>query len=45
MKTHTTAAHKFLKNSKRKMIQAADIIAMQHHERWDGSGYPKGFKR
>lgn len=44
MKTHTTAAHKFLKNSKRKMIQAADIIAMQHHERWDGFGYPKGLK-
>jgi len=42
MKTHTELAHKFLKNSDRKIIQSADIIAMQHHEKYDGSGYPKG---
>jgi len=44
MQTHTTLAARFLRHSNRKFIQAASIIALQHHEKWDGSGYPSGFK-
>lgn len=44
MKTHTSKAHEYLKNSDRKIMKAADIIAYQHHEKWDGDGYPQGLK-
>jgi len=44
MKTHTTLAAQFLRHSNRKFIKAASIIAEQHHEKWDGSGYPKNLK-
>ncbi|WP_333608095.1 DUF3369 domain-containing protein [Arsukibacterium sp.] len=44
MKTHTSIGYEILKNSKRAIIQAGAIIAMDHHEKWDGSGYPAGKK-
>jgi len=44
MKTHTTKAHEYLKIPNRKIMQAADIIAYEHHEKWDGTGYPRGLK-
>ncbi|EDZ62751.1 response regulator receiver (CheY-like) modulated metal dependent phosphohydrolase [Sulfurimonas gotlandica GD1] len=44
MKEHTINAHTLLKNSKRKLIQASDIIAYQHHEKYNGKGYPQGLK-
>jgi len=44
MKEHTTNAHKLLRYSKRKLIQAGDVIAHQHHEKWNGNGYPQGLK-
>jgi putative two-component system response regulator len=44
MKQHTTNAYKLLSNSNRKLTRAAAIIAHEHHERWDGNGYPRGVK-
>lgn len=42
MQEHTTNAHRFLQHSQRRLMKAGDIIAYQHHEKWDGTGYPQG---
>jgi len=44
MKTHATIGYNMLSHSKRDVLQAAATIAHQHHERWDGTGYPQGLK-
>ena len=44
MKTHTDIAYDILKHSKSKFLQAGAMIAMNHHEYYDGSGYPNGKK-
>lgn len=42
MKTHAETGYSFFKNSSRPLLQAAAIVAHEHHERWDGFGYPRG---
>jgi len=44
MKTHTDKGFQILKDSRREIVNAGAIIARDHHEKWDGSGYPKGKK-
>jgi putative two-component system response regulator len=44
MKRHTTMGATILKGSTVPFIQMGARIAIGHHEKWDGSGYPKGLK-
>jgi|GEM_PF-1617745 len=44
MKQHPTLGYEMLRHSQRPLLQAAAIVAYQHHEKWDGSGYPQGLK-
>jgi len=44
MKTHTTIGEKILRGSDSELLEFARKIALTHHERWDGSGYPDGLK-
>ena len=44
MKTHTTIGASILSGSRSELVQLAEQIALSHHERWDGSGYPQGLE-
>ncbi|MCU1398814.1 MAG: metal dependent phosphohydrolase [Acidimicrobiales bacterium] len=42
MKTHTTIGAQILSGSSSPLIELGSIVALNHHERWDGTGYPSG---
>ena len=44
IKTHALAGYQLLKTSRRKLLQTAAQVALQHHEKYNGTGYPYGLK-
>lgn len=44
MKTHAQLGYDMLKHSNKEILKASATIAHEHHERWDGNGYPRGIK-
>lgn len=44
VKRHPVIGAEILRGSPSPLLQAGEIIALTHHERWDGSGYPYGLK-
>ncbi len=44
MRTHAELGYKMLAHSNRPLLKTAAKIALEHHERWDGLGYPRHLK-
>lgn len=44
MRRHPLIGHDILSGSQSHFVQMGALIALNHHERWDGSGYPSGIR-
>ena len=42
MDTHAELGYKMVNTSERPLLKAASIVAYEHHEKWNGKGYPQG---
>lgn len=42
MKEHAQLGYDMLEYSKRPLLKMASIVAYEHHEKWNGKGYPQG---
>jgi HD-GYP domain-containing protein (c-di-GMP phosphodiesterase class II) len=44
MQNHTLIGYNLLRNSTRHILKTAAVVAYEHHEKWNGRGYPRGIK-
>lgn len=44
MDTHAQIGYEMLSHSTRPLLKMAATVAYEHHEKWDGTGYPRGLK-
>ncbi|MDF1617932.1 HD domain-containing phosphohydrolase [Petrocella sp. FN5] len=45
VKKHAMSGYEMMKDSKNTLIQTAALIALEHHEKWNGTGYPSGLAK
>jgi putative two-component system response regulator len=44
MRSHAAIGAELLAGSRSPVVQMGELIALTHHEKWDGSGYPRGLR-